>query len=162
MPDLFNRLILLKQSPMFSMVATDDLRLVAQALEKQQYFSGDHIFEINEQGDHLYILVSGKVGISIDPDASSKTFITILEAGDSFGEMNLLDDLPRSATAHALENSTILALEKTRLKGLLQSYPEISIGMLRSLSLRLRDANNRLLDGSPGGHVTSVKEVSGE
>ena len=144
------------------MVATDDLRLVAQALEKQQYFSGDHIFEINEQGDHLYILVSGKVGISIDPDVNSKTFITILEAGDSFGEMNLLDDLPRSATAHALENSTILALEKTRLRGLLQSYPEISIGMLRSLSLRLRDANNRLLDRPPGGHVTSVKEVSGE
>ena len=162
MLDLFNRLILLKQSPMFSMVATDDLRLVAQALEKQQYFSGDHVFEINEQGDHLYLLVSGKVGISIDPDKNSKTFITILEAGDSFGEMNLLDDQPRSATAHVLENSTILALEKTRLKGLLQSYPDISIGMLRSLSLRLRDANNRLLTRSAGSYATSAKEVSGE
>jgi len=162
MPDLFNRLLLLKQSPMFSMVATDDLRLVAQALEKQQYLSGENIFEINEQGDHLYILVSGKVGISIDPDANSKVFITVLEAGDSFGEMNLLDDLPRSATAHVLENSTILALEKTRLKGLLQSYPEISIGMLRSLSLRLRDANNRLLSRTSGGCTTSAKEVSGE
>jgi hypothetical protein len=44
MPDLFERLILLKQSPIFSMVSTDDLRLVAQALETQQYFKGDHIF----------------------------------------------------------------------------------------------------------------------
>ena len=60
--------------------------------------------------------------------------------------MNLLDDLPRSATAHVLEDSSVLALEKTRLKGLMQSYPDISIGMLRSLSLRMREANNRLMN----------------
>jgi CRP-like cAMP-binding protein len=62
--------------------------------------------------------------------------------------MNLLDDLPRSASAHALEDTTVLALEKTRLRGLLQSYPEISIGMLRSLSLRVREVNNRLLSAT--------------
>ncbi len=148
MPDLFERLILLKQSPIFSMVSTDDLRLVAQALEKQNFFKGDHVFEINDQGDHLYILVSGKVGISIDPDTSSRSYITTLEAGDSFGEMNLLDNQPRSASAHVLEDATTLSLDKTRLKGLMQSYPEISIGMLRSLSLRLREANHKIMNGS--------------
>ena len=74
MPDLFERLILLKESPIFSMVSTDDLRHVAQALEKQQFFKDDRIFEINDQGDQLYILVSGRVGISIDPDASVSTY----------------------------------------------------------------------------------------
>ena len=147
MPDLFERLILLKQSPIFSMVNTDDLRLVAQALETQQFFKGDRIFEINDQGDHLYILVSGKVGISIDPDASTSTYIATLEAGDSFGEMNLLDNQPRSASAHVLEDAEVLSLDKTRLKGLMQSYPEISIGMLRSLSLRLREANRKIMEG---------------
>ena len=145
MPDLFDRLLLLKQSPVFSMVTTDDLRVVAQALQQQEYFSGDRVFEINQQGDYLYLLVSGRIGISIEQDPSSTNFIATLEAGDSFGEMNLLDDLPRSATAHVLEDSTVLALEKSRLKGLIQSYPDISIGMLRSLSLRVREANNRLL-----------------
>jgi len=148
MPDLFERLVLLKQSPIFSMVSTDDLRLVAQALETQQFFKGDHVFEINDQGDHLYILVSGKVGISIDPDASARTYITTLEAGDSFGEMNLLDNQPRSASAHVLEDATTLSLDKTRLRGLMQSYPEISIGMLRSLSLRLREANRKIMSGT--------------
>ena len=147
MPDLFERLILLKQSPIFSMVNTDDLRLVAQALETQQFFKGDRIFEINDQGDHLYILISGKVGISIDPDASASTYIVTLEAGDCFGEMNLLDNQPRSASAHVLEDAEVLSLDKTRLKGLMQSYPEISIGMLRSLSLRLREANRKIMDG---------------
>jgi hypothetical protein len=89
-PDLFERLLLLKKSSMFSKVATDDLRLVAQALEEQSFFAGDHIFEINEQGDHLYLLVSGKVGITLDTDTSSNNYISTLGPGDCFGEMNLL------------------------------------------------------------------------
>ena len=147
MPDLFDRLILLKQSPIFSMVMTDDLRVVAQAMEKQQYFAGDRIFEIGDQGDHLYIIVSGKVGISLDSKSSDKSYIATLSSGDCFGEMNLLDDLPRSATAEVIEDTTLLSLEKTRLRGLIQSYPDMSIGMLRSLSLRLRDANQKLVNG---------------
>ena len=145
MTDLFDRLMLLKRSPVFSMVATDDLRMIAQALEQQVYFRGDRVFEINQQGDYLYLLVAGRIGISIEQDPSSTHFIATLGPGDSFGEMNLLDDLPRSATAHVLEDATVLALEKSRLKCLIQSYPDISIGMLRSLSLRIREANTRLL-----------------
>ena len=145
MPDLFDRLILLKKSPIFSMVTTDDLRVVAQAMEKQQYFAGDRIFEIGDQGDHLYINVSGKVGISLEAQSSNKSYIATLSSGDCFGEMNLLDDLPRSATAEVIEDTTLLSLEKTRLRGLIQNYPDMSVGMLRSLSLRLRDANRKLM-----------------
>jgi CRP/FNR family cyclic AMP-dependent transcriptional regulator len=146
MTDLFDRLILLKKSPIFSMVMTDDLRVVAQAMEKQQYFAADRIFEIGDQGDHLYIIVSGKVGISLEAKSSEKSYVAMLSAGDCFGEMNLLDDLPRSATADVIEDTTLLSLEKTRLRGLIQSYPDMSIGMLRSLSLRLRDVNRKLMD----------------
>ena len=66
--DMFKRLLLLKRSQIFSMVPTEDLRRVAGSLEEIRFFSGDRIFEINDQGDHLYLLVSGKVGISIDPN----------------------------------------------------------------------------------------------
>jgi CRP-like cAMP-binding protein len=145
MSDLFKRVLLLKQSPIFSMVATDDLRMVAGSLEQEDFYSSDRIFEINDQGDHLYLLVSGSVGISIEPDPNSTKFIATLGPGDCFGEMNLLDDLPRSATAHVIEDSAVLTLEKSRLRGLILSYPEISIGMLRSLSLRLREANRTAL-----------------
>ena len=141
MSDLFERLLLLKQSAIFSSVGTDDLRLVARLLDERQYFNGDRIFEINDQGDHLYIIVSGKVGISLDDDSDNDHFIATLGPGDCFGEMNLLDDLPRSATAYVIEDSVVLMLDKSRLRGLILSYPEISIGMLRSLSLRLREAN---------------------
>lgn len=146
MSDLFNRVMLLKQAPIFSLVATEDLRMVARSLEQEHFYRGDRIFEINDQGDHLYLLVSGSVGITIDPDPNSRNFIATLGPGDCFGEMNLLDDLPRSATAHVLEDSMVLTLEKSRLRGLILSYPEISIGMLRSLSLKVREANQRALD----------------
>jgi CRP/FNR family cyclic AMP-dependent transcriptional regulator len=149
MPDLFDRLLMLKQSPVFSLVPTDDLRQVAQALEEQHFFSGDRIFEINAHGDKLYILVSGRVGISLDRDPASQNFIATLGPGDCFGEMNLLDDRPRSATARVIEDAVVLSLDKTRLRGLILSYPEISIGMLRSLSLRLREANLRVQSVRP-------------
>ena len=145
MPDIFDRLMLLKQSSVFSMVSTDDLRVVAQSLEQQDYFAGDCVFEINDQGDHLYLLVSGKIGLTIDKDPGSDNYIALLGPGDTFGEMNLLDDLPRSATAHVIEDVTVLTLEKTCLRGLIQSYPDISIGMLRSLSLRIREVNDKYL-----------------
>ena len=63
--------------------------------------------------------------------------------GECFGEMNLLDELPRSASADVLEDVIVLHLKKYRLRALIISYPELSLGMLRSISLRLRQANLR-------------------
>lgn len=141
MSDLFERILLLKQSPVFSEVTTENLRIVAQMLEEENYFAGDRIFDVNEFGDHMYILQKGKVGLSLNGDAETKNYIVELGEGECFGEMNLLDELPRSASAHVLEDSLVLALEKSRLRGLIINYPELSIGMLKGLSLRLRKAN---------------------
>lgn len=141
MIDLFERIKLLKQSSIFTDVETDDLRFVAQCLQEEIYYKGDRIFDINDYGEELYILTSGKVGISLIPAPDTENFIAILEPGDCFGEMNLLDGLPRSASAHVLADSTLLILSKANLRGLIISYPEISLGMLRSLSLKLRQTN---------------------
>jgi len=143
MSDLFERILLLKQSPMFSEVTTEDLRIVAKMLEEENYFTGDRIFDVNEHGDHMYILQHGKIGISLSTDPTKKSFVVELGPGDCFGEMNLLDELPRSASAHVLEDTMVLSLEKSRLRGLIINYPELSIGMLKSLSLRLRTANQK-------------------
>ena len=141
MSDMFERILLLKQSPMFSEVSTEDLRIVAQMLEEENYFKGDRIFDINEFGDHMYILHNGRIGISLHSDPAILEFVAELGPGECFGEMNLLDELPRSATAHVLEDTMVLSLEKSRLRGLIINYPELSIGMLKGLSLRLRAAN---------------------
>ena len=141
MTDLFDRIKLLKQSSIFSGVDTDDLRFVAQSLQEEIYFMGDRIFDLNDYGDELYIITTGKVGISLTSQIVNDKYIAVLETGDCFGEMNLLDGLPRSASAHVIEDSNLLTLSKTNLRGLILSYPEISLGMLRTLSLKLRHTN---------------------
>jgi len=144
MSDLFERIMLLKRSPVFVEVKTEDLRAVAQSLEEERYFAGDRVFDINEYGDRMYIVQSGRIGISLHADSNKKDFVAELEAGECFGEMNLVDELPRSATAHVLKDTTLLSLEKSRLRGLVINYPELSLGMLKGMSLRLRQVNQKL------------------
>jgi len=138
MSDIFERILMLKRSPMFTEVSTDDLRVVARALMEELFVAGERVFDINEQGEHMYVIEAGRVGISIEPDVGAKQFIAVLGSGDCFGEMGILEDRPRSATAHVLEDARLLALEKSRLRGLIVQYPELALGMLRGLSARLR------------------------
>lgn len=139
--DIFDRILLLKRSSVFEQVGTDDLKYVAQAMDVENYLSGENIFEIGENGDHMYVITSGKVGISIDADTRSTNFVAELGTGACFGEMNLLDNLPRSATAHVLEDTMVLTLDTSRLHQLVVRYPELGLGMLKGLSLKLRDTN---------------------
>ena len=141
--DIFDRILLLKNSPVFEQVVTEDLRYVAQAMDTESYLAGERIFDINENGDHMYVIESGRVGISLDQDPAAKKFVAELGAGECFGEMNLLDNLPRSATAHVLEDTVVLSLDTNRLHQLIIRYPEISLGMLKGLSLRLRGTNKK-------------------
>ena len=143
MSDLFERILLLKNSPAFNQVKTEDLKVVAQSLEEETYFAGERVFDIDENGDCMYILQKGKIGISLEKNTHKKNakYVAELGEGECFGEMNVLDDLPRSASAHVLEDSTLLSLEKSRLRGLIINYPELSLGILKGLSLRLRQAN---------------------
>lgn len=141
MLDLFERILLLKRSVMFAEVNTEDLSAVAQALVDEPHFKGERVFEKGERGEHMYVIQHGKIGISIDDDPKAQRFITVLGSGECFGEMNLLDEQERSATAHVLEDAHLLSLERAKLRGLIQRYPDLSLGMLKSLSLRLRNAN---------------------
>ncbi|WP_018232953.1 Crp/Fnr family transcriptional regulator [Thioalkalivibrio thiocyanodenitrificans] len=144
--DLFERILLLKQSPIFDQLPTEDLGVVARHLEEERYFSGDRVFDLGEHGDRVYFLLSGRIGVYLRPTRAAEEFLTELGPGECFGEMNLLDGLPRSATAHVLDDSVVLSLEKSKLRGLIINYPELSLGMLKSLSLRLRKANLRSRD----------------
>jgi CRP-like cAMP-binding protein len=144
MADIFERILLLKRTPVFGAAATDDLRIVAPELVEEAFFAGERVFDINTPSDRLYLIEQGKVGICIQPDPRSREFIAVLGPGECFGEMGLFDDLPRSATAHVIEKARLLALDKDKLLGILEAYPALSLGVLRSLSQRLRATNQRL------------------
>lgn len=141
MIDLFQRIDFLKNSDVFRTVNADDLRLVADLLEEERFYKGDHVFEMHDQGDYMYVVTEGQVGISLD--TAKDEFVVTRGMGDCFGEMNLIDDLPRSATAVVLEDTQLLKLNKQKLRGLILSYPELALGMLKTLSLNLRETTKR-------------------
>jgi CRP/FNR family cyclic AMP-dependent transcriptional regulator len=132
------RVLLLTKVPLFACLRTDQLSRLAPLLEPVAWPKGTRIFDMGDIGLEFYIILDGRIGISVDPDPSLLVFINELKAGDSLGEMALIDSEPRSATAHVLEDTQALALDKEKLHGLLMSYPELGIGMLRALSQRLR------------------------
>jgi CRP/FNR family cyclic AMP-dependent transcriptional regulator len=144
---VIERILLLKRVPFFESLRTDQLRYIAPILEPVVWIRGEHVVLKGDPADTLYIIVSGRIGISLPDDPNSDDFVATLQDGDCFGEMGVLDDLPRSATAHALQDTEALALGKDKLHGLLLSYPELGVGMLRAMSRRLRQADAALLGG---------------
>ena len=144
MQALFERVLLLKRAPFFELLRTDQLRYIAPVLEPVGWVAGERVFYKGEPGSKMYIIVNGRVGVSLHDDTERTDFVAEMQDGACFGEMGILDDLPRSATVHVLEDTQALALSKEKLDGLLMSYPELGVGMLRALSRRLREANASL------------------
>lgn len=144
MSEIFERVLLLKSLPMFSGVETEDLRVVAYVLQEEIFFKGERIFEIGDQGDHMYVIQSGRVGISIHPDPTRQEFVVERGESDCFGEMGILDEQPRSATVHVIEDTLTLALGRAQLHELITRCPPLALGMLRSISEKLREATLKM------------------
>ncbi|HEY5719676.1 MAG TPA: cyclic nucleotide-binding domain-containing protein [Gammaproteobacteria bacterium] len=141
MADLLQRVLLLKDSAIFGEVPSDELRVVATAMEEESYLRGDLLFEKHDYGDRMYIVTRGRVGIALNEPGEPREIIAEIGAGECVGEMAVIDGHARSATALVLEDSDFLVIDKLRLTGLLTRYPQVALGMLRGLSRRLRDAN---------------------
>jgi CRP-like cAMP-binding protein len=92
-------------------------------------------------GDAMYVIVHGRIDISKQVMAGFDKSLTVLEDGDYFGEMSLLLNANRSATATALEETTLVKLGLAEFKRLLRESPEVGMTMLRQLAERLSKTN---------------------
>ncbi|MBN1356779.1 Crp/Fnr family transcriptional regulator [bacterium] len=106
-----------------------------------QFARGQRIFNFGDPGTEMYVILSGQVKIFM-PSGQFDLILTKLNKGDFFGEMALLEDLPRTAGAEALEDSELIALSQKDFKFLIQQHPEIAMKVLGKLSARLRDADH--------------------
>lgn len=122
--------------------------------------SGAFVFEEGELGTEMYIIQEGKVEILQRVGGESRQR-AVLEKGDFFGEMSLLEDLPRNASARALADSRLLKIDGTTFDQMLRDNPEIGVRMMRKLSRRLREAD-RMLREAGGEPSAAAPEVPGE
>lgn len=108
-----------------------------------KYRKGDIIFREGDLGTEMYIIQNGKVRIYKDIDGYDQT-LTVLEKGDFFGEMAILEGLPRTATAEAEEDTELIRINSANFVAMIKANPEIAIRIMRKLSLRLRETTDQL------------------
>jgi CRP-like cAMP-binding protein len=115
--------------------------------------AGDFVFREGDLGTEMYIINEGKVEI-LNQVGDEEQILAVLEKGDFFGEMSVLEDLPRAASARAVTDLRLLQINGSTFDQLLQGNPEIAVRMMRKLSRRLRETDE-MLKALLGTKVTS-------
>jgi CRP-like cAMP-binding protein len=115
--------------------------------------AGEYVFREGELGTEMYIINEGKVEI-LNQVGDEEQLLAVLEKGDFFGEMSVLEDLPRAASARALTDIRLLQINGSTFDQLLQGNPEIAVRMMRKLSRRLRETDE-MLKSLSGTRVSS-------
>jgi CRP-like cAMP-binding protein len=105
--------------------------------------SGDYLFQEGDLGTEMYIVQEGRVEITKRIEGAEKV-LAVLEKGDFFGEMSVLEDIPRTASARALEDTRLVQVNGSTFDHMLRSNPEIAVRMMRKLSRRLRETDLKL------------------
>jgi len=136
------RLKLLKNVVLFKDLSMRELDVVDQMFHARHYLADEVIFDEGEEGQGLFVVLSGRVKITLPADVDS--VLIELGPGAFFGEVALLDQSVRTAQARAIENSEIVALFRTEFYSLLKTHSgiasSISFQLARVLAARLRQA----------------------
>jgi CRP/FNR family cyclic AMP-dependent transcriptional regulator len=130
---------------------TEDRVDEAAALPKfrQKYRKSEVIFEEGSIGSEMYLIHSGRVLLSVRQNETQQVPLVVLNPGDFFGEMALVDDSPRSATASAVDDDTqLIIIDRARFLFMVRQQPEFALSLMHTLCRRLRDMDKRL---SPEG-----------
>ena len=135
--------------PTFSKLSKTQLKKLIELTHNRFYEAGEHIFHQGDPGIGLYIIREGEVLISQTTPDNEQYDIIKFTRGDFFGEMALLDNAKRSASAVAQKDSTLTVLFKSDLDDFMDKYPRIGVeilrGMAQILAARLRNVNEEYL-----------------
>jgi len=134
---------LLARVPLFEELAEDDLAWIARAAQTRAFAAGDHLFEIGDPGRSLFIVTAGTVHV-LHPSQPEGLHLARVGPGEFLGEMALLDDAPRSATAKAICDVETLVLDKGEFHRLVLERPEVAFKLLGVMSRRIRRADQQI------------------
>ena len=156
-PEL-DRIQFLKTVPFFDQLSNRQLKRVSDIMFERTYETDELIFEEGQPGAALFLILDGKIAIEIYGETST-THLAVLGRGAFFGEMALLDETPRSATARALERTRTLALYRNDLNGLVYRHPRTACRIYRSLAGMIGDRlrlTNELVQMKPSGETAAL------
>jgi CRP-like cAMP-binding protein len=137
---------LMRQVPLLALLADDDIRALAFRGRNKSYLAGDAIFSEGEAGDEMHVVVRGSVRVHRLADTGSDVTLAILGPGECVGEQALLDNLPRSANARALQETRTFTVSRDVFMQWVTERPGAALALLETLSIRLRRSNEKVAD----------------
>ena len=139
---------LLAGSAFFAETPADVLALIAASGETKNLQRGDVLFSEGDTPESMYIVLSGRIAIAIgnQPIDGRESVLALMERGDLFGELALLDNGKRSAMARAIESSSVLQIPYSVVRQQLQLNPTMLWGVTKLLASRLRIMDEVLSD----------------
>lgn len=136
----------LKQVDLFSVLGEPDLRRIADSLVERQYSAGSSIVHADDPaGGHFFVVAEGEVAVVLETAEGKETVLATLQPGDFFGEMSLLDESPRAATARAVRSTRLMLLRREDFRRHLRECPEMAYSLLIEMNRRLRQSNRKVM-----------------
>ncbi len=132
---------LLRQVPIFQELPPEVLVDLSGRVRSRTAEAGSVIVSAEEPGESLFVIARGKVKVVLYGETGREIILSILRAGDFFGEMSLLDRQPRSANVVALEDADLLSLDHDAFRTHLVAHPSTALAILAEMSRRLRHAD---------------------
>lgn len=140
---LLEKVLLLKSLSIFKETPETTLAELAPLMQEEEVEQGTVIFEEDEPGDCMYIILSGEIQIH-----KGKTTLAVLHEKEVFGELSLLDAETRSATATAKTDCILFKIDQEPFYELIDTRPEVARGFIKILCNRLRQLNEKTARGS--------------
>jgi CRP/FNR family cyclic AMP-dependent transcriptional regulator len=135
-----------RRAPLFT--ALDEATAVSlrASMDSVKIAKGSILFKEGDDGEHLYVIVDGKLKLGTSSGDGRENLLSILGPGEMFGELSLFDPGPRTSTATAVTDAKLLSLSHEKVIPWLKQNPEVSLQLLTRLSQRLRRTNEAVGD----------------
>ena len=133
-----------KRSVIFEALSEEETTAIMHMARIVNHPARQTVFQEGEPGDHLLVVMHGRVKVSLASQEGKEAILSILEPGDVFGEMALLDGEPRSATVTTMEKCSFLVLLRRDFLPFLERNPQVAFKLLAALSRRLRATNDKV------------------
>ena len=139
---------ILRKVPLFAELSRGELKKVSKIIHERQYSKGEYLFRMGDPGAAMFIVRAGQIDIVLPNDEAQDFVLASLGTGSFLGELALLDDSPRSASAIAPTETMALAFFRADLNKLIETEAHIGSKILKELALiigkRLKITNDQL------------------
>jgi CRP-like cAMP-binding protein len=146
----------LAQIPLFAKLTIEERSELSRLLQAKQFAGGQSIVWVGEPGKEFFIIEQGRVAITLPDESGRELVLATLGPGQFFGEISLLDGGPRTATARAETDCTLIELGRDDFLQFVHKHPAAAIHMMTVLGQRQRDSNEKLRG------IKNVNEVMAE